>query len=86
MEGEKSESPDLLCKSASGALQAEVIKRPGMVRKTCRAALAYAAGRVERALARCVSIRPACWPGTVRVSGAVRYIKQPVEAEDGVSC
>ena len=51
MEGEKSESPDLLCKSASGALQAEVIKRPGTVRKTCRATLAYAAGGVKRALA-----------------------------------
>ena len=29
MEGEKSESPDLLCESASDTPQAEVIRRPG---------------------------------------------------------
>ena len=85
----KSESPDLLCKSASGALQAEVIRRPGTVRKTCRAALAYAAGGVERALAGALD---ACvcpsglLAGTDHVSGTGRYIKQPVEAEDGISC
>ena len=57
MEGEKSESPDLLCESASGAPQAEVIRRPGTVQKTCRATLAYAAGRVKRALAGACSVR-----------------------------
>ena len=77
MEGEKSESLDLLCKSASGAPQAEVIRRPGTVQETCRAALAYAVSRVERALAgaRSVRVRPS---GLLAGNGprfrAVRYI------------
>ena len=89
MEGEKSKSPDLLCESANGAPQAEVIRHPGTVRETCRAAFAYAARGVERALAGAllrVSVRPASWPGRTEFPETGRYIKQPVEAEDGISC